>query len=109
MDRPKVHGLELDPQTRCTHWHSPLDVIAIRMACCGEYYACKDCHEALARHAIAVWPREQWETKAVLCGVCGAELTIAAYMASGYACPSCGAGFNPGCRKHYAFYFETIG
>ncbi|GGH14117.1 CHY zinc finger protein [Silvibacterium dinghuense] len=107
--RPKVHGLDLDAQTRCAHWHSPLDVIAIRMACCGEYYACKDCHEALAGHPFAVWPRNQWATKAVLCGVCGTEMTIAAYMASGYACPDCGAGFNPGCRNHYQFYFEAIG
>ncbi len=103
-----VLGLKVDPQTRCQHWQSPLDVIAIKMHCCGAYYACKDCHEALADHPITVWPRDQWETKAVLCGVCKTELTIADYLASGYECPACRAPFNPGCRKHYEFYFKTL-
>jgi uncharacterized CHY-type Zn-finger protein len=101
----EVRGVELDAQTRCAHYHSPLDVIAIRMKCCGVFYACKDCHIALADHPIQVWPREEWDQLAVLCGVCGHELTIAEYMASGYACPGCHAAFNPGCRKHYGFYF----
>ena len=52
-----VHGIDLDPQTRCAHWHSPLDVIAIKMACCGTYYACKSCHDALAGHGLETWPR----------------------------------------------------
>jgi uncharacterized CHY-type Zn-finger protein len=105
--RPEVRGVEIDAETRCAHYRSPLDVIAIKMACCGIYYACKDCHEALASHAIQVWPRSQWESKAILCGVCGEQLTIHEYMQSGYACPHCAAAFNPGCRKHSAFYFET--
>lgn len=50
-----VHGIELDALSRCAHYHSSLDIIAIRMACCGEYYACKQCHEALAGHVIRVW------------------------------------------------------
>ena len=101
----EVRGVGLDAQTRCAHYHSPLDVIAIRMKCCDVFYACKDCHLALADHAIEVWPRDEWDQRAVLCGACGHELTIAEYMASGYECPACHAGFNPGCRKHYAFYF----
>ena len=79
------------------------------MKCCGVYYACKDCHEALASHAIAVWPRTEWNQPAVLCGACGKELTIAQYMDASNRCPSCGAAFNPGCRKHYAFYFACEG
>jgi uncharacterized CHY-type Zn-finger protein len=106
QDRPKVSGIAVDSQTRCLHWRSALDVIAIKMKCCGEYYACKDCHEALAGHAIAVWPRAEWGELAVLCGVCRRELTIAEYMGSGYCCPACGVRFNPGCRLHSAFYFE---
>lgn len=43
--------------------------------------------------------------RAILCGACGYELTIQEYMDSGYLCPHCGAGFNPGCRNHYDFYF----
>jgi uncharacterized CHY-type Zn-finger protein len=75
------------------------------MTCCGVYYACKDCHELLAGHAIQVWPRSEWDVRAILCGTCGYELTIREYMDSGYLCPHCRAGFNPGCRHHYQFYF----
>jgi uncharacterized CHY-type Zn-finger protein len=104
--RPPVLGLDLDDQTRCAHWRSPLDVIAIRMRCCGDYYACRDCHDALAGHPAAVWPRAQWDRPAVLCGVCGAELSVRAYMACTNRCPSCDAAFNPGCRLHHHLYFE---
>jgi uncharacterized CHY-type Zn-finger protein len=103
--RPEVKGVDLDAETRCAHYHSALDIVAIRMACCGAYYACKDCHEALADHPIRVWPRSQWNVRAILCGACGHELTIHEYMSSGYACPHCKAAFNPGCRNHYHFYF----
>jgi uncharacterized CHY-type Zn-finger protein len=111
--RPEVRGIDLDAQTRCAHYRTELDIVAIRMKCCGVYYACKDCHEALAGHAIEVWPRAEWNRPAVLCGACGAEMTIAQYMESGDraenspCCPHCGAVFNPGCRKHYQFYFAA--
>ncbi len=77
------------------------------MKCCGVYYACKDCHEALAGHAIEVWPEAEWNQPAVLCGACRRELTIREYIESVSMCPSCGAAFNPGCRKHYRFYFAS--
>ena len=105
LPKPDVKGVEVDTKTRCVHYHSVLDIIAIRMACCGVYYACKDCHELLAGHAIQVWPRSEWDVRAILCGACGYELTIREYMDSGYLCPLCRAGFNPGCRNHYHFYF----
>jgi uncharacterized CHY-type Zn-finger protein len=57
----EVRGVGLDGQTRCTHYHSALDIIAIKMMCCGIYYACKDCHETLADHSIKVWPAEMWD------------------------------------------------
>src|SRR6202046_1542649 len=76
-----VRGVNLDGQTRCAHYHGPTDIIAIKMKCCGEFYACKDCHDALAGHAIEVWPRREWaQQKAILCGGCGAGLSIAEYM-----------------------------
>jgi uncharacterized CHY-type Zn-finger protein len=106
--RPEVRGIDLDEQTRCTHYRTDLDVIAIKMKCCGVYYACKDCHQALAGHPIEVWPRAEWTQPAVLCGVCGFEMSIEQYMSIGYACPHCAAAFNPGCRKHYTHYFEHI-
>jgi len=104
----QVHGIDVDAETRCAHYNKPVDVIAIKMRCCGEYYACKDCHEALAGHAIEVWPRSEWDAKAVLCGLCGVELSVREYLACANVCPGCGAGFNPGCRNHYSFYFEAM-
>lgn len=103
---PEVRGLELDAQSRCAHWHSPLDIVALKMRCCGVYYACRDCHDALADHRAQVWPREARDTLAVLCGACGAELCIAAYLACDDACPACAAPFNPGCKLHRHLYFE---
>jgi uncharacterized CHY-type Zn-finger protein len=104
--RPQVRGLQLDPQSRCAHWHGPLDIVALKMRCCGVYYACRDCHDALADHAAQTWARSEWETPAVLCGVCGAELGIAAYLACDDRCPACAAPFNPGCKLHRHLYFE---
>lgn len=102
-----VRGVDLDPQTRCRHWHSPLDIVAIRMRCCGVYYACVDCHAAIADHPVAVWPVAERDQPAIRCGNCAAELSIAAYLASGDRCPVCAAGFNPGCRTHDHHYFAA--
>jgi uncharacterized CHY-type Zn-finger protein len=106
VSRPAVFGLDLDPQTRCAHWRSPLDVIAIKLRCCGAYYACRACHDALADHAAEVWPRAEWDQPAILCGACGEELSIRQYMDCQNRCPACGTAFNPGCRLHYHLYFE---
>jgi uncharacterized CHY-type Zn-finger protein len=105
ITRPLVYGLDLDSETRCRHWHAKRDVVAIRMKCCGLYYACKDCHEALAGHPIKTWPEAEWDSNAVLCGACGIEISIRDYLACNDACPACGAPFNPGCRLHRRFYF----
>ena len=102
---PQVRGLNLDPQTRCLHFHSTLDIIAIKMKCCATYYACKDCHDALANHPLEPWPPSGWHTQAILCGSCHAQLTIAAYVECNSVCPNCHAAFNPRCRNHYHFYF----
>jgi uncharacterized CHY-type Zn-finger protein len=70
------------------------------------YYACKDCHAALADHDADVWPAAEWDEPAVRCGACGAELTIRQYLESEARCPACDAPFNPKCRHHYHFYFQ---
>lgn len=103
----EVRGIAVDAQTRCAHWRSERDVVAIKMKCCGVWYACKDCHDALAGHAIRVWPRAERDAPAVLCGACGHAMSIGAYLGCADACPACGAGFNPGCRLHRHFYFEV--
>ncbi|HEY1659524.1 MAG TPA: CHY zinc finger protein [Candidatus Sulfotelmatobacter sp.] len=102
---PEVRGVGLDAQTRCAHYHSPADVVAIKMRCCGVYYACKDCHAELAHHPIEVWPESEWEQKAILCGACRSELSIFEYLQSGYRCPICGTDFNPRCQNHHRYYF----
>ncbi len=104
---PQVRGVDVDAQTRCGHFHGATDIIAIKMKCCGVYYACKDCHIELAGHGIEVWPRSEWDTAAILCGACGAELTTREYLGCESRCPGCGARFNPGCRKHHRFYFDV--
>lgn len=104
---PPVHGLDLDPQTRCAHWHSELDVIAIKMRCCETYFACRDCHDALADHPAKVWAATEFDQPAVLCGACGHQLTVTAYLACNSQCPNCSARFNPGCHTHRHLYFAT--
>jgi uncharacterized CHY-type Zn-finger protein len=104
--RPQVNGIDIDGETRCRHYNKPVDIIAIKMKCCGTYYACKDCHDALAGHTIQVWQRSEWNEQAVLCGACGAELSIRQYLDCDNVCPACKSPFNPSCRNHYHYYFE---
>jgi uncharacterized CHY-type Zn-finger protein len=104
-----VQGVALDPQTRCAHYHSPRDIIAIKMRCCGVYYACRECHDALADHPVALWPATQWDQAAILCGACGLELSVNSYLAGDNHCPACAAPFNPGCKTHHHLYFEARG
>ncbi|TDQ18948.1 putative CHY-type Zn-finger protein [Algoriphagus boseongensis] len=102
-----VFGKPVDNQTRCVHWHSELDIIAIKFKCCDKYYPCFSCHEEEADHEHQVWPKTEFNQKAILCGVCGNELGIQEYMDSNNTCPHCKSSFNPGCSKHYHLYFET--
>ena len=102
-----VQGLDLDPQTRCRHWHGPMDILAIKFRCCQQYYACYDCHAALASHAAQVWQADEFNTPALLCGACGAEHSIAAYLACEARCPACAAAFNPRCALHHPLYFAV--
>jgi uncharacterized CHY-type Zn-finger protein len=77
------------------------------MACCGRYYACRECHDALEEHPAQVWPLDAFDQPAILCGVCGTELSIDSYLACDNRCPACSAAFNPGCAKHKHLYFAT--
>ena len=102
----RVRGLDLDAETRCRHYHSVVDVIALRFRCCGEWYPCFECHAACADHPAAVWKADERHHHAVLCGVCGHRLTIAEYLGCESRCPACAASFNPGCARHRHLYFE---
>lgn len=103
----QVKGKTVDDETRCEHYHSPLDVIAIKFKCCNEYYPCYECHKESVDHEAKVWPKEEWNTRAILCGVCRTELTIQEYFDSGNHCPECNAAFNPKCLGHYHLYFDV--
>ncbi|MCL6631397.1 MAG: hypothetical protein K6T63_02085 [Alicyclobacillus herbarius] len=95
----------MDDQTRCAHYRTQRDIIAIKFFCCQTYYPCHQCHDALADHPAQVWPRDRFDEKAILCGACGYELTIHEYLNSSSRCPNCSAEFNPGCASHYSLYF----
>lgn len=108
MSLPIIKGLDLDAQTRCRHWHSGLDIIAIKFACCNEFYACFDCHEALAGHPPLKWSKDVFKNeKAIYCGACHTLLTIDQYLNAGSNCPNCAASFNPRCSLHWHLYFDV--
>ncbi|MBN3527386.1 CHY zinc finger protein [Paenibacillus apiarius] len=96
----------IDEQSRCRHYHEEVDIVAIKFKCCDTYYGCYFCHEEAAGHTPEVWLKEEWDTKAILCGNCNAELTINEYLTSHYRCPLCHVPFNPGCVNHNHLYFE---
>ena len=49
-----IYGKPVDQQTRCQHWHSDLDIIAIKIHCCAKNYPCFSCHEETADHSPSV-------------------------------------------------------
>ncbi|MGC5048651.1 CHY zinc finger protein [Micrococcus porci] len=106
---PAVRGVDADPQTRCAHYRTERDVVALRLDCCPEYWCCRECHDELAGHPGRPLPREAFGLPSVLCGVCRHEMDVPAYRAAmAHAdphCPACGAGFNPGCSRHAHLYF----
>ncbi|MDY0395092.1 CHY zinc finger protein [Virgibacillus halophilus] len=102
---PNVYGPTVDEQTRCIHYHGPTDIIAIKFHCCGKYYPCYQCHHACEEHEISVWNKAAFHQYAILCGVCGEELTINEYLHT-KQCIHCRAPFNVGCKMHYHIYFE---
>src|SRR5690349_25049559 len=103
---PIVKGRTVDEHTRCVHYHSPLDIIAIRFKCCDQYYPCYECHQEVAGHGSEVWKKDEFNVRAILCGICNNEMTIREYLASNDRCPHCHSAFNPNCNKHYHLYFE---
>lgn len=98
-----ILGVGVDAEGRCAHWHEPTDVVALRLACCDAWYACRACHDATAGHVGAPWPAEP-AVAVALCGACGGEMLASEYLAAD-ACPACLHSFNPGCRLHRALYF----
>jgi uncharacterized CHY-type Zn-finger protein len=81
-----LRGVAVDSETRCEHWDSPVDVVALRFGCCETYYPCFECHAALSDHEADVWPRSRFDDPAVLCGVCRETLTARTYLEGGDNC-----------------------
>jgi len=100
-----VKGKVIDNQTRCSHYHTDLDIIAIKFKCCDTYYPCYSCHAETTDHKALTWEVSERDEKAILCGVCGHQLTVQEYMDSNNTCPLCQSSFNPNCKKHYDLYF----
>ncbi|WP_449278789.1 CHY zinc finger protein [Leucobacter sp. GX24907] len=101
---PRVLGATIDEQTRCIHYSSESDVIALQFKCCGDFYPCFACHEA-AEHPATRWAAQDRAARAVLCGVCRHLLSIDDYLTA-TVCPDCDAQFNPGCLLHHDLYFD---
>ncbi|WP_200416588.1 CHY zinc finger protein [Virgibacillus salexigens] len=99
-----IYGQLVDQETRCVHYHSTKDIIAIKFKCCGKYYPCYQCHQAEG-HKISVWKKEEFDHKVILCGVCKTEFTIRQYLQMD-KCTCCGSMFNEGCKLHHHLYFE---
>ncbi|MFB6140847.1 MAG: CHY zinc finger protein [Halosimplex sp.] len=102
-----LRGVAVDAETRCAHYDSAVDLVALRFACCDCFYPCYRCHEAVTDHEPERIPRESFDEPAVLCGACGATHSVREYLDCEDACPACGAGFNPGCRRHRDRYFAV--
>lgn len=100
-----VKGKVIDNQTRCSHYHTELDIIAIKFKCCDTYYPCYSCHAESTDHKPLTWDSVEWNKKAILCGACGLELSVQEYMDSNNTCTRCQSSFNPNCKKHYDLYF----
>ncbi|MGB7999500.1 MAG: CHY zinc finger protein [Anaerobacillus sp.] len=101
-----IRGKLTDDETRCEHYHSEQDIIAIKFYCCRTYYSCISCHLETANHPVRVWPVDKFNEEAILCGKCKTELTIREYLSSNRSCPCCHAAFNDGCKLHHHLYFE---
>ncbi|MBD7985488.1 hypothetical protein H9649_12880 [Sporosarcina sp. Sa2YVA2] len=97
----------IDSETRCVHYHSTLDIIAIKFYCCNTYFPCYACHKESGCGNPAVWPKQKFDEKAVLCGACGHELSVNEYTHCQSRCPKCKARFNPGCNLHRELYFDV--
>jgi len=102
-----LRGVAVDSETRCAHWDSPVDVVALRFGCCGAYYPCDACHDAVTGHEAEPWPRDRFTEPAALCGHCRTTLSARAFLDADDACPRCGVAFNPSCRAHVDRYFEV--
>eukprot|EP00939_MAST-03C_sp_MAST-3C-sp1_P005473 g5473.t1 len=100
-------GVGTYKETRCTHWHSALDRVAIQASCCLKFYACVQCHDACESHRWKPWKAStSLQHHALLCGACGNTFSFVSYFSSPDKCSTCSASFNPNCKRHWDVYFS---
>lgn len=102
-EKEKVYGIGLDAEGRCEHYHTELDVVALRCGKCRKYYACYKCHDQLEDHAFVPADAGQDADTPVLCCSCNSKLTYIQYQQG--KCAFCGHDFNPKCALHHDIYF----
>lgn len=100
-----TYGKTVDDETRCVHYNTEKDIIAIKFKCCGKYYPCYKCHDECENHIVIRWGTNEFNKKAILCGVCNTEHAINEYLNTD-RCKACNSEFNSNCRNHYHLYFD---
>lgn len=106
----KVWGKVIDNETRCVHWHTDLDVMAIKFKCCKGFYSCYSCHKETTNHPTIKYDlsiQDDRDVQTILCGKCFGAMTFSEYV-SDVRCINCDTAFNPGCKLHYNLYFENF-
>jgi len=103
----EISGVDVDPETRCAHYHGPTDIVALKFRCCGKWFPCHLCHQEIVRHDAVVWPDNEFDSVAVVCGACGKQMSVREYLECASTCPSCGRSFNPACAEHAHYYFAV--
>ena len=101
-----LKGQLVDNETRCQHYATKLDIIALKFKCCDVFYPCYECHTADSDHDPVRWAFDDIDVLAILCGGCSNILSIKEYLQCDSKCPSCKSKFNPKCALHYDLYFE---
>ena len=101
----QAQGLLVDHESRCVHYHSDKDIVALQCYECKKYYACYQCHNEHEAHPIQRWSVDEFDQRVVMCGVCKHQMSINEYMMV-ESCPRCQSHFNHRCKFHYHLYFE---
>ena len=101
----QAQGLLVDDESRCVHYHSDKDIVALQCYECQKYYACYQCHNELESHTFSPYPLNLKQDRPILCGSCKKTLTYEKYREKG-SCPYCAALFNPACQSHHSMYFK---
>lgn len=99
----KIYGIKIDQQSRCIHYHTKNDIVALMCRQCQKFYACYKCHDELNNHTFR--PVYANQVHNILCGNCRSLLKYNQYKLN--YCPYCQHSFNPKCIIHHSIYFKN--